>query len=420
MPGDKSISHRAVILGSLASGRTVINGLLEAEDVQSTIRAFREMGVSISKLDEKSYEIIGVGLKGLKEPNRNLHLGNSGTAIRLLCGVLVGQSFDCILTGDESLRSRPMTRVTDPLGKMGANIRTTSGGVAPIMVMPKGNLTGIHYETAVASAQVKSALLLAGLYATGSTVISEPQLSRDHTERMLRNFGCPVQVDGNTTRIQSVEGITGKNISIPGDLSSAAFFIVAATIADKSQIELKGIGFNPTRTGLIDILREMGADIVVTRRYESVGEPLVDLIVRSSQLRGINVPPGMVPRLIDEFPILAVAAAAAQGVTRISGANELRFKESDRITSVVAGLRSLGVSADETADGMIIEGGTILGGTVDSCGDHRVAMAFAIAGVLAKDSVRVLNCDNIATSFPEFDEVSTVMGLDLLKETSDP
>ena len=414
MPGDKSISHRAVILGSLATGRTTLRGLLEANDVLSTISAFQAMGVSIHWSPGKNCQIVGVGLRGLQAPQSDLDVGNSGTSMRLLCGVLAGQTFPSTLTGDQSLLARPMGRVTAPLESMGASIRVSTGGVAPLYIEPVSRLNGINYRMPIASAQVKSAILLAGLYARSRTIIKEESPTRDHTERMLEGFSYPVNRHADHTVLQPGGALRAADLTIPGDFSSAAFFLVAATVVPGSRIELHGVGMNPTRTGLLDILKSMGAKIEINNSRTTAGEPIADLIVESSKLRGVAVPPALVSRTIDEFPALSIAAAHANGLTRISGAQELRFKESDRIATVVAGLRSVGIKVSEQSDGMVIVGGVIQEGTVDSRKDHRVAMAFAVAG--ATGVIRILNCANVVTSFPDFAKCSQRVGVKLREE----
>jgi 3-phosphoshikimate 1-carboxyvinyltransferase len=414
IPGDKSISHRAVILGSLAVGKSTINGLLEANDVLSTISAFQAMGVSIYQRPGENCQIVGAGLRGLRAPQSDLNLGNSGTSMRLLCGVLAGQTFRSTLTGDQSLLARPMERVTAPLEKMGASIQVSTGGMAPLEIKPVSRLIGIDYRMPIASAQVKSAILLAGLYALNRTIIREEMPTRDHTERMLEGFGYPIDRHTGHTVLQPGGALHAADLTIPGDFSSAAFFLVAASVVPGSRIELHGIGMNPTRTGLLDILQFMGAKIQVNNARTVAGEPVADLVAESSDLRGVDVPSTLVSRAIDEFPVLSIAAAHASGVTRISGAQELRFKESDRIATVVAALRSVGIEVSEQLDGMAIEGGVIQGGIVDSRRDHRVAMAFSVAG--SAGVVRILNCANVATSFPNFVKCSQRVGMKLREE----
>jgi 3-phosphoshikimate 1-carboxyvinyltransferase len=372
------------------------------------------MGVSIHWSPGENCQIVGVGLRGLQAPQSDLDLGNSGTSMRLLCGVLAGQTFHSTLTGDQSLLGRPMQRVTSPLELMGASIRASTGGVAPLCIEPVSRLNGIDYHMPIASAQVKSAILLAGLYARSRTIIKEEVPTRDHTERMLEGFGYPVNRHAGHTVLQPGGGLRAADLTIPGDFSSAAFFLVAATVVPDSKIELHGVGMNPTRTGLLEILKSMGAKIEINNSRTKAGEPIADLIVKSSKLRGVVVPPALVSRTIDEFPVLSVAAAHADGVTRISGAQELRFKESDRIATVVAGLRSVGIEVSEQPDGMVIAGGVIQGGTVDSRKDHRVAMAFAVAR--ATGVVRILNCANVVTSFPDFAKCSQRVGVNLREE----
>jgi 3-phosphoshikimate 1-carboxyvinyltransferase len=405
-----------VILASLAVGETKIRGLLEANDVLSTISAFQAMGVSIDRHPGKNCQIIGVGLRGLQPPRFDLDLGNSGTSMRLLCGVLSGQTFCSTLTGDQSLLARPMERVINPLEKMGASIRASVGGVAPLDIEPVARLNGVDYQLPIASAQVKSAILLAGLYARERTVIKEEVLTRDHTERMLEGFDYPMHRYTGHTVLNPGGTLRATTLTIPGDFSSAAFFLVAAVVVPGSRIELHGVGVNPTRTGLLEILQSMGAKIEINNFRTVTGEPVADLVAESSDLRGVDVSPALVSRAIDEFPVLSIAAAHANGLTRISGAKELRFKESDRIATVVAGLRSVGIEARERLDGMVIEGGVIQEGTVDSRKDHRVAMAFAVAGAGATGVVRILNCANVATSFPEFANFGQRVGMNLSEE----
>ena len=417
--GDKSMSHRSIMLGSLAEGTTHVTGFLEAEDALATLQAFRDMGVEIEQNGDGCLTIHGVGKHGLKAPKAPLYLGNSGTSMRLLSGLLAGQAFNSILTGDESLSKRPMKRVTEPLTKMGADIKTTEKGTSPLEITGKsGKLTGIDYEMPMASAQVKSCLLLAGMYAQGETTVTEPAPTRDHTERMLNGFGYPVDVDKNQASITANGKLTAMTIDVPSDISSAAFFLVGASIAENSNVLLKHVGINPTRTGVIDILRLMGANIEILNERTVGGEPVADLRVISSQLKGIAIPEHLVPLAIDEFPVLFIAAACAEGETRLTGAEELRVKESDRIQVMADGLQILGVNAKPTADGMIINGGGIGGGTVESHGDHRIAMAFAIAGLRASAAITILDCANVNTSFPTFKKLATDLGLQLTSDES--
>ena len=417
--GDKSMSHRSIMLGSLAEGVTHVTGFLEAEDALATLQAFRDMGVQIEQNGDGCVTIHGVGKHGLKAPQAPLYLGNSGTSMRLLSGLLAGQAFDSVLTGDESLSKRPMKRVTEPLAQMGADIKTTEKGTAPLKITGRvGQLIGIDYEMPMASAQVKSCLLLAGMYAQGETKVTEPAPTRDHTERMLNGFGYSVHVDKNQARITANGKLTAMTIDVPSDISSAAFFLVGASIAENSDVLLKHVGINPTRTGVIDILRLMGANIEVLNERTVGGEPVADLRVISSQLKGIEIPEHLVPLAIDEFPVLFIAAVCAEGETRLTGAEELRIKESDRIQVMADGLQILGVNAEPTPDGMIIQGGAIRGGTVESHGDHRIAMAFAIAGLRATAPITILDCANVNTSFPTFKKLATDLGLQLTSEES--
>jgi 3-phosphoshikimate 1-carboxyvinyltransferase len=417
VPGDKSMSHRSIMLGSLADGVTHVKGFLEAEDALATLQAFRDMGVQIEGPVDGCVTIHGVGKDGLKAPKNELYLGNSGTSMRLLSGLLAGQPFDSVLTGDKSLSGRPMKRVTEPLAAMGADIKTTEKGTAPLRITGKaGQLTGINYVMPMASAQVKSCLLLAGMYAKGMTTVTEPAPTRDHTERMLNGFSYPVSKKGSTASITAEGRLTATDIDVPSDISSAAFFLVGASIAPGSDLLLKHVGINPTRTGIIDILRLMGASIEVLNQREVGGEPVADLHVKYSPLKGIDIPEELVPLAIDEFPVLFVAAAVAEGQTRLSGAEELRVKESDRIQVMADGLQILGVNAQPTADGMVIQGGSIGGGVVTSHGDHRIAMSFSIAGLRAQAPITVLDCENVNTSFPEFKDLVKTLGLNLVCE----
>jgi len=413
VPGDKSISHRSIMLGSLAEGKTQVSGFLEGEDSLATLSAFRAMGVTINGPDSGKVEITGVGLRGLQAPAEALYLGNSGTSMRLMSGLLAGQSFSTTLTGDTSLSGRPMKRVTGPLVSMGAHIETTNTWTAPLQIHGGETLTGIEYNMPVASAQVKSSLLLAGLYAEGKTCVSEPAPTRDHTERMLNGMGYPVEREGNRVCIEGGHRLSGITIDVPADISSAAFFLVGASIASGSDLLLKHVGMNPTRTGIIDILQRMGADITVTNARDVGGEPVSDLQVKSAPLRGIDIPPELVPLAIDEFPVIFVAAACAQGRTVLTGAEELRVKESDRIQVMADGLQTLGIDAQPTPDGMIINAGTIASGCVDSHGDHRIAMAFSMAALCAQGDIEITNCANVNTSFPGFVEQASRVGLNI-------
>ena len=414
VPGDKSMSHRSIMLGSIAEGVTQVKGFLNAEDAMSTLEAFRAMGVKIEGPVNGKVTIYGVGKHGLQAPKAPLYLGNSGTSMRLLSGLLAGQAFNSTLTGDKSLESRPMRRVTAPLALMGAEIEAQENGTAPLHIKGNPHLQGIHYDMPIASAQVKSCLLLAGMYAEGETSVTEPAPTRDHTERMLNGFGYPVTRTGSMASINNQGKLTATQIDVPSDISSAAFFLVGASIAEGSDVTLRHVGINPTRTGVIDILRLMGANIDVLNQREVGGEPVADLRVRASQLKGIAIPEHLVPLAIDEFPVLFVAAACAQGQTVLTGAKELRVKESDRIQVMADGLQILGVDAQPTEDGMIVNGGgNISGGSVESHGDHRIAMSFSIAGLRASAPITINDCLNVNTSFPEFAQLAVHLGLQL-------
>jgi len=410
--GDKSISHRSIMLGSIAEGVTEVEGFLEGEDSLATLAAFRAMGVRIERPSTGRVSVHGVGLRGLCPPQSDLDLGNSGTSMRLLAGLLSGQPFDSRLTGDASLTRRPMARVATPLRMMGARIDTAEGGRPPLLIHGGSALRGIDYQMPVASAQVKSALLLAGLYAQGVTSVVEPAPTRDHTERMLSGFGYSVIKDGARAQLQGGGRLTATRIQVPADISSAAFFLVAASIAPGSDVLLRDVGINPTRTGVIDILRLMGASIELLAERESGGEPVADLRVRGAPLRGIVIPVELVPLAIDEFPVLFVAAACAEGETLLRGAEELRVKESDRIEVMATGLRALGVELETFPDGIRIRGrDTLDGGSIDSCGDHRIAMAFSVASLRASDAIAIADCANVATSFPGFRSLAASIGL---------
>jgi len=353
VPGDKSISHRSIMLGSLAEGTTLVSGFLQGEDNLATLNAFRALGVNIQGPENGEVVIEGVGMHGLKQPAGEIYLGNSGTSMRLLTGLFSAQGFDCVLSGDKSLSGRPMRRVTEPLAKMGAVIETTEKGTPPVHIRGGQRLSGIDYDMPVASAQVKSCLLLAGLYANGQTCVSEPAPTRDHTERMLRGFGYAVQTHGNRICVQGGGKLTATNIDVPADISSAAFFMVGASIASGSDLTLQHVGINPTRIGVINILRQMGADISLSNEREIGGEPVADIRIRSAALRGIHIPEDQVPLAIDEFPAIFIAAACAEGQTILTGAHELRVKESDRIAVMADGLKILGIDARPTDDGMV-------------------------------------------------------------------
>lgn len=413
VPGDKSISHRSIMLGSLAEGVTEVTGFLEGEDNLATLNAFRMLGVTIDGPANGKVVIHGVGLHGLKAPSEAVYLGNSGTSMRLLTGLFAAQSFDCTLTGDKSLSGRPMRRVTLPLEKMGAKIETTEAGTPPVKIHGNQKLCAIEYELPVASAQVKSSILLAGLYANGQTCVTEPAPTRDHTERMLRGFGYAVQTSGKRICLLGGGKLIATNIDVPADISSAAFFMVGASIAEGSDITLQHVGINPTRIGVINILKQMGANITLQNEREVGGEPVADIRVCSAKLKGINIPVEQVPLAIDEFPAIFIAAACAEGRTVLTGAKELRVKESDRIQAMADGLVTLGIDAVPTEDGIVIQGGVLKGGMVDSHGDHRIAMSFAMAGLRANDVITIKDCANVNTSFPGFVKLSHTAGLEI-------
>ncbi len=416
VPGDKSISHRSIMFGSIAEGTSTITGFLEGEDSLNTLRAFKAMGVEIEGPENGGVVIHGVGMNGLKKPDAPLDLGNSGTSMRLLAGLLSGQSFDVALCGDSSLSKRPMERVTKPLAEMGAKIDTAEGGRPPLRIHGNASMQGIDYHLPMASAQVKSCVLLAGMYASGKTCTTEPAPTRDHTERMLDAFGCTVQRKGATACIEGPARLTACDIDVPADISSAAFFMVGASIAEGSDIVLEHVGVNPTRTGVIDILKLMGADIELHNQTEVGGEPVADIRVRSARLKGTHIPEQLVPLAIDEFPVIFVAAACAQGETVVSGAEELRVKESDRIQVMADGLQALGVDATATPDGMVIQGGTVGSGRVNSHDDHRIAMAFAMAALCSQGTITIDDCENVNTSFPDFVGLASAAGLAIQSE----
>lgn len=401
VPGDKSISHRAVMLGAIADGISRVSGFLAGEDTLATMRAFRSMGVRVEQPRPTELVIHGVGHDGLCAAPGPLDLGNSGTSARLLAGLLAGQRFDSEIVGDASLMQRPMGRVVEPLRRMGADITCTGAGTLPLSIRGGARLSGIEYRMPVASAQLKSALLLAGLYAGGDTCVIEPAPTRDHTERMLGIFGAEVRQDGLRACVRR-QSLRAADMHVPADISSAAFFLVAASVLPGSDLVLTRVGINPTRAAVIDILRAMGGRIDIRESTTASGEPVADLRVRHSPLHGIRIPEGLVPVAIDEFPVILVAAACAQGRTVLTGAAELRVKESDRIASMAAGLTALGLAVEQAPDGMTLTGGVFRGGDVDSVGDHRIAMAFAVAGCAASGEVRIANCANVNTSFPGF------------------
>jgi 3-phosphoshikimate 1-carboxyvinyltransferase len=405
VPGDKSISHRAIMLAALAPGTSRIRGFLEAEDTRATAHIFEQLGVFIESPALGERIVHGVGLHGMQAPDGALDCGNSGTGMRLLAGILAGQAFDSTLAGDPSLSRRPMRRITEPLTQMGAAIETSADGTPPLVIRGGRALHGIDYSPPVASAQVKSAVVLAGLYAQGETSVSELRATRDYTERMLAARGWPIVFEPGRVRLSGGHVLRALDIAVPADFSSAAFFIVAASLVPGSQLVLRNVGMNPRRIGLLHVLRAMGADIVEKNSCNAGGELVADLVVRHAPLHGIEVSTDQVTDMIDEFPVLFVAAACAEGLTTITGAHELRVKESDRIAVMAAGMRALGARIQETPDGALIEGSKLHGATVDAHGDHRCAMAFSIAGAAAREPVTVSDCANVATSFPGFVEL---------------
>ena len=410
VPGDKSISHRALMLGSVAEGRTEVSGFLAGDDCLATAAAMRALGVTIEQPGTTELLIEGVGRDGLQPPDREIYLGNSGTAMRLMAGLLAGQRFSCTLTGDESLTGRPMGRIITPLTLMGAAIESDCDGTPPLQLSGGLRLHAIDYDLPIASAQVKSAILLAGIYADGRTSVTEPAVTRDHTERMLSSMGVDISARGGTISIAGGQDLRGCAVEVPGDLSSATFIILATLLSQDADIIIKSLGVNPTRTGIIDILKEMGADLTLENRRSLGQEPVADLRVRASRLRGAAVDPALVSLAIDEFPALFVAAAAAQGTTIFSGLEELRVKESDRISAMADGLRQLGIDVVETPDGAVIQGGRFSGGEVDSYHDHRVAMSLAVAGTVADGEVLIRGVDNVDTSFPGFRDLMSSLG----------
>jgi len=419
VPGDKSISHRALMLGSIAEGRTDVSGFLSGDDCLATAAAMRAFGVTIEQPDATSLLIEGVGHDGLQAPDQDIDLGNSGTAMRLMAGLLAGQRFSCTLTGDASLTGRPMGRIITPLTLMGAAIESDCDGTPPLQLSGGLELHAIDYDLPIASAQVKSAVILAGLYAKGRTSVTEPAVTRDHTERMLASMGADIAVQSGTVSIAGGQDLRGCAVEVPGDLSSATFIILSALLSQDADILIKNVGINPTRTGVIDILKGMGADLELENCRSLGQEPVADLRVRASQLQGGPVDPALVSLAIDEFPALFVAAAAAKGKTTFSGLEELRVKESDRISAMADGLRRLGIQIEETPDGAVVHGGRFMGGDVDSYHDHRVAMSLAIAGTIADGEVLVRGVDNVDTSFPGFKDLMTSLGAHITADDGD-
>jgi 3-phosphoshikimate 1-carboxyvinyltransferase len=412
IPGDKSVSHRALMLGSIAEGQTNVCGFLAGEDCLATLAAMKSMGVSIEQGDSAEITIDGVGLDGLEMASGPLDLGNSGTAMRLMAGLLCGQTFDSVLTGDESLTGRPMQRIITPLSAMGARIDSRDG-MPPLSIHGASVLHGIDYEMPVASAQVKSAVLLAGLYADGETIVVEPATTRDHTERMFGSMGVKVHTSDNRISLAGGQSLAGRSVQVPADLSSAAFVILATLLAERADVLIDNVGVNPTRTGVIDILQAMGADISLEQPRLLGQEPVANIRVRSSKLQGGPVDPALVSLAIDEFPVLFVAAAAARGKTTFSGIGELRVKESDRIAAMASGLRALGIEVEESSDGAVVHGGHFDGGIVESYGDHRIAMSLAVAGATAREPVTVRDVAAVDTSFPGFCDCLSALNIDI-------
>jgi 3-phosphoshikimate 1-carboxyvinyltransferase len=415
VPGDKSISHRSIIFGSIAQGTTVVDGFLDGEDCLATLKAFQSMGVSIERQEQTRLIIHGVGKYGLKKPEHPLDCGNSGTSMRLLAGLLSAQHFDSVLTGDDSLVKRPMLRISKPLTQMGACV-TTADGKPPIYIKGGASLKAINYVIPEASAQVKSCILLAGIYAQGNTRITETGISRNHTELMLKTFSYPIKRIDNTLVLNNESECIATQVQVPGDISSAAFFIVAATIIPDSEVLIANVGINPTRTGILEILKQMGADITILNKRYFGEEPVAELKIKYAPLRGITIAPELVPLAIDEFPVIFIAAACADGETRLHGAKELRLKESDRIGAMIDGLHELGIDATGFEDGVLIKGGVLRGGHVDSKGDHRIAMSFAIAGAVAQQAISIKNCANVATSFPNFVSTANKLHFDVTSQ----
>ncbi|MBT3661317.1 MAG: 3-phosphoshikimate 1-carboxyvinyltransferase [Rhodospirillaceae bacterium] len=426
VPGDKSVSHRALMFGALAVGETNISGLLEGDDVLATAAAMRALGAQVTRGEDGTWQVFGCGVGGLAEPGNVLDMGNSGTAVRLLMGVLAGHAFPATLTGDASLRSRPMERIMKPLRDIGATFVSAEGGRLPITMTGAVDPLPTAYEMPMASAQVKSAVLLAGLSVPGETVVIEPVPTRDHTERLLRHFGADVRVedDPDGRRRVTLVGepeLEGRNVVVPADISSAAFPMVAALLVPGSAVTLTGVGTNPLRAGLMDTLRDMGGDLRLENSRDEDGEPVADVVVRAAKLRGVDVPAGRVPSMIDEFPVLAVCAAHAEGTTRMTGLSELRVKESDRLAAMAQGLSACGVALEETEDTLTIFGdgkAPVGGAEIDSDLDHRIAMAFLVLGMASRDAVRVAQAETIATSFPGFADMMNGLGANMSEAPS--
>jgi 3-phosphoshikimate 1-carboxyvinyltransferase len=413
VPGDKSISHRALMLAAIADGSSHIRGFLEGEDTRATARILQQLGVRIEAPSPGERIVHGVGLHGLRASAEPLDCGNAGTGMRLLAGLLAGQDFATTLTGDASLCARPMARIARPLRAMGARLEAREGELPPLRIEVSNGLQAIDYTNEVASAQVKSAVLLAGLYARGRTTVREPQPTRDYTEKMLGAFGWPVQIEGHEVHLEGGHRLTATDVEVPADFSSAAFFLVAASIVPGSELTLESIGVNPRRTGLLSALRLMGADIVEENPRVQGGEPVADLRVRHAPLQGVALPEALVPDMIDEFPALFVAAAAARGQSRFEALGELRVKESDRLGSMARALAACGIAVYEGPHSLRIEGGQLGGAEVDSRGDHRIAMAMAVAAQVATGDIRIADCANVDTSFPGFLELASGAGMRL-------
>ena len=416
MPGDKSISHRAVICASLAPGTSEVRGILMSDDVKATIDAFKLFNVEFKDSKSNCLKISGKGLKRRSNQELTINLGNSGTAIRLLAGVFAGAQQKVTLTGDPSLEKRPMDRVAIPLRLMGADITLRNNQYCPVTISGDSQLSGISYTLPVASAQVKSSIMFASLFSRGKTIITEPVRTRDHTENIFKLFGLVIKVENNQIILPGAQELKPTIVDVPGDISSASFFIVGALICNQGVLEIKNVGLNETRIGIIKILVEMGGQIEIKNLQNNNGELVGDLEVKKSVLRGIDVDPQLIPYAIDEFPIISIAAACANGDTRITGAEELRYKESDRIATVASGLRNLGIKVVEYEDGLTISGGEMGGGTVDAENDHRIAMSFTIAGIVASNKIKILNASEITTSFPNFLELAQKVGVDVVKE----
>ena len=419
--GDKSISHRSIILGALSIGETTVDGLLESQDILATISAMQAFGAEIEKKADNKWHINGLGVGGLDEPEKVLDLGNSGTGVRLILGVAAGNPITSFFSGDESLSRRPMERVLKPLEMMGASFTSRSGGLLPLACSGPQTLQPIDYSLPVASAQVKSAILLAGLNTPGKTVVREPTPTRDHTERMLKQFGSEISIETgegsqNIITLKGESELTGQDIVVPGDPSSAAFPMVAGILTEDSRVEIKNVGINPLRFGLFEILNEMGAKTELIQKHDGVGEPIADIVVETSKLKGVTVPASIAPRMIDEYPILAVAAACASGTTRMFGLQELRVKESDRLAAMANGLKACGVTVEETSDSLTVHGtgGQIEGGArIQTHLDHRIAMSFLILGLKAKNPIIIDDGTTINTSFPGFVETMKSLGANL-------